>query len=182
MSSRFTARQLAVVLALLEIFRGSFVTASEPQDELKAAIVLSFLRYSEWPAGHPGDSPIIVGVLGRPSFFQVLRGALDGKTVNNHPIRTIELTAVTDPRCCQVIYFATEKGPEIKAVLLNAPTAHALTIGEADKFLEAGGAVRLTMLDGHMSFEVNLEMVDRSAVVISSKLLRYGEIRGRPRP
>jgi hypothetical protein len=45
--------------------------------------------------------------------------------------------------------------------------------------LDSGGAVNLLVIDGHMSFEVSLEALDRSGVSISSKLLRFGQIRSR---
>jgi hypothetical protein len=61
---------------------------------------------------------------------------------------------------------------------------HVLTIGETDGFLEQGGAVNLFLMDGHMAFEVSLGTLTRSGVEISSKLLRFGQIRdlkrGRP--
>lgn len=181
MSSCFRRAQFACLLVFLEIFQCASVPASEPQDELRAAVVLSFLRYSEWPPGYSDAGPITVGVLGRPSFVQVLRRVLDGKSVKNRPIRTLELTAVNDPNCCQIIYLATENSAEIKQALLNCQSAHVLTMGDGNKFLEAGGAVRLTTLDGHMSFEVNLDAVGHAGVVISSTLLRYGETKGRRR-
>jgi len=181
-SLRLKQKYTGILIAVLAIFHGFPIAASEPQDELKAAIVLSFLRYSEWPAGRSAANPITVGVFGRPSFYQVLRRVLDGKSVGNRPIQVVELTAVTDPLCCQVIYLATEKASEINKTLLFVRGAHALTIGETDRFLEAGGAVRLAMADGHMTFQVDLDTVARSGIVISSKLLRYGEIKSRSLP
>ena len=58
--------------------------------------------------------------------------------------------------------------------------SHALTIGEADRFLDYGGAVKLLIVDGHMSFEVSPAALDRAGVSISSKLLRYGQVKLRP--
>jgi hypothetical protein len=36
------------------------------------------------------------------------------------------------------------------------------------------------IVDGHMSFEVSLEALDRAGLSISSKLLRYGQVKARP--
>jgi hypothetical protein len=169
------------LLALLPVPRA---TASEPLsdpvDELKSAIVLSFLRYSEWPEPAPVGQPLTVGVIGRPSILPVLRKALEGKLVNSRPVRILAIKALLDPGCCQVIYLATGKHAEIQQALTGARSVHALTIGEADRFLEYGGAVNLILVDGHMSFEVNMDALERSGVAISSKLLRYGQLKGRP--
>jgi hypothetical protein len=65
----------------------------------------------------------------------------------------------------------------VTLALQNAAAAHALTIGENKEFLHWGGAVRLLVVDGHMSFEVSLDALERSGVSISSRLLRFGQVR-----
>lgn len=154
-------------------------TPGDGEDELKSATVLSFLRYATWPGNPRPNEVLTVGVLGRPSFAKTLGGLLEGKSVNGRAVRLVELKAGADVRCCQLIYFATGKKTEIQQVLQNAGSAHTLTIGEDDKFLEYGGAVNLELVDGHMGFEVNLEVLGLSGVDISAKLLRLGRLRGR---
>jgi hypothetical protein len=142
-------------------------------------IVKNFMRYSTWPETAPSNGPITVGVLGRASFTQVLHELLDGKSVNGRTVQIVELKPNSDPRRCQLIYVATAKTSEIRQALQSVRSAHTLTIGEDDKFLDSGGAVNLLLIDGHMGFEVDLESLNRSGVEISSKLLRLGEIRRR---
>ena len=69
---------------------------------------------------------------------------------------------------------------QVRQTLAGARAAHALTIGETGRFLEDGGAVNLLFVDGHMSFEVSVEALDRAGVSISSTLLRYGQVKVRP--
>ena len=181
--SRTGLTRLALFLtALVTMLPRSHATTGEPEDELRSAIVLSFLRYSAWSDRVAENSPLTVGVVGRSSFPQVLRRALEGESANSHPIRVLDLTTAGNPPCCQVIYVATGKSAEIRSALQRTRACRALTIGEDDRFLEYGGAVNLLIVDGHMSFEVSLEALDRSGVEISSKLLRFGQIRGKVRP
>ena len=169
---------LCVVLVLLSgASGGSRLLAADADDELKSAIVLSFLRYSTWRQLPADGEPLTVGVVGRSSMSQALRRLFEGKSVNSHSLRAEEITRTVDPHCCQVIYFATAVNAEIKRSLLDLQSAQALTIGESDKFLEYGGAVNLMPVEGHMSFEVSLDAAQRSAVEISSKLLRFGQVR-----
>jgi hypothetical protein len=172
-------RNVLTTLALLGLLAGSCAATSEPEDELKSAIVLSFLRYSDWPRPATADAPLTVGVLGRPSLAQVLHAALDGKVVNNRPIRVLEIKSAVEPRNCEVLYVASDRTAEIKQALAEARSTHALTIGESEQFLDDGGAVNLLLVDGHMSFEVSLPALAGAGVEISSKLLRYGQIKGR---
>jgi hypothetical protein len=153
----------------------------DPEDELKAAVVLGFLRYAEWPKPLANRTPITVGVSGRASFAPVLRRIVEGKVINNRGIRVVEISAVPDPACCHAIYFANDRSSEISRALRATETSPVLTIGDSKELLELGGAVRLMIVDGRMTFEVGLDALQKSGVSISSKLLRFGRIRGRPR-
>jgi hypothetical protein len=176
------ARRGWLLLALASMGSQSIFStpAVTPEDELKSAVILTFLRYSEWPGRAAPDQPLTVGVLGRPGMAPVLRRTLEGKPVNNRTIRVIELKSLSDPQCCQVIYLATDKASEIQQALTSVRSSPTLTIGETDRFLDFGGAVNLMVVEGHMAFEVNFSALEHSGVSISSKLLRYGQVRGRP--
>jgi len=171
-SARLACLMLVTVLAAVS-------PADEPEDELKAAVVLSFLRYGEWEQVLPPNGALTVGVLGRPEFAQVLRHSLEGKSVNDHSVHVVELKSAAAQQVCQVVYFASDKGLDIKAALETPALARVLTIGETRDFLESGGAVNLFVLDGHMAFEVSKEALERSGINISSRLLRFGQIRSR---
>ena len=158
---------------------GMAVRGAEPEEELKSATVLSFVRHSEW-LRESQTGPITIGVMGRPSMIATLHRALDGKTANNRVIRIVDVKAPGDARTCQVLYVASEKNNDVRQTLANLGASHALTIGEADLFLDYGGAVKLLIVDGHMSLEVSPAALDRAGVSISSKLLRYGEVKTRP--
>ena len=169
--------RLVALLALVTSIRPVSRAAGDPEDELKAAIVLSFLRYGEWSKPAGSNSPLTVGVYGRPSFAEVLRQIFAGKVVDDRPLRLIELKNAADGAACQVIYFATDKDAEIKAALQSPQFPHVLTIGEDKDFLNIGGAVNLLVVDGRMTFEVSLSALERNGVNISSRLLRFGQIR-----
>ncbi len=174
MRSRLAQR--GTLLALATCFASFCSSSPEPEDELKAAIVLSFVRYTDWNTVRAQD-PITVGVAGRPEFARVLSAALEGKTAGNHRLAVVE---TPDGACanCQIVYIASQKSAEVRQLLAAAANTHALTMGETDRFLEWGGAINLLAIDGRMSFDVNLDTVGRTGNTISSKLLRFGQVRG----
>jgi len=175
-----TSARLLASVAILAWAPGAFL-AEEPEDELKAAVVLSFLRYGEWDQALQPNAVLTVGVLGRPEFAGVLRHSMEGKSVNGHPVQVVELKNSAPQHACRVIYFAGDNNPEIKAALESSKLARVLTIGETRDFLDWGGAINLFVFHGHMAFEVSLDALERSGVSISSRLLRFGQIRnGRP--
>jgi len=175
--SRMLACLLLVCLALGVPLAAGSQNGQEAEDELKAAVVLSFLRYGEWHAPLPPNAPLTVGVIGRTAFANVLRKSLEGKTANEHPLRVVDLKTPAESHGCAVVYFADDKTLDAKAALQSIAGEHLLAIGEAREFLDWGGAIRLFVLDGHITFEFDLEALDRCAVNISSRLLRFGQNR-----
>jgi hypothetical protein len=168
-----------LIAALTAILGVAPACAAEPEQELKAATVLSFLRYSEWHAQAPGDNLLTVGVIGRPETVAVMRRVLDGKIASRRIVRVTELRSLTDSRCCDVLYFATDKLDVIRQGIGLSRGAPVLTIGESDRFLDSGGAVHLFLSDGRISFEVDLDALARSGVMVSATLLRFGQVRKR---
>jgi hypothetical protein len=172
-------RRIAVFLSLSIAVGAPLAAVDEAEDELKSATLLAFVRNAHWEEGPGGNTALTIGVVGRTDFFRLLRIRFDGKTVDGRPLRAVQVNGPAEPGCCQVVYFATDKPGEIKPVLQALNVSHVLTIGETDGFLDQGGAVNLFLQDGHMSFEVSLPALNRAGVEISSKLLRFGQIRGR---
>jgi len=179
LKSRFHVGHLAAALSLVAVFSFALRGGAEAEDELKSATLLAFVQNAHWADELAADTPLSVGVVGRAAFLHCLQARIEGKSVSGHPLRVLAITGPVDSRCCQVIYFATDKPTEIKPVLQSFGSAHVLAIGETDGFLEEGGAVNLFLMDGHMAFEVSLETLGRAGVEISSKLLRFGQIHGR---
>jgi len=161
--------------ALLVLVAALCPASSTPEDELKSAAVLSFLRYSQWPQTSAGA--ITVGVFGRAVFAQTLTHTLEGKSINTRSVHVVPLDLNSDLSSCQVVYVAPGKSTEIRQILAATAAAHALTIGENDRFLDYGGVINLFLIDGHIGFEVSLENLERTGVTISSSMLRLGQIR-----
>jgi len=172
--------RMPVCLILFFLFAGATrLAATEPEDELRAATVLAFLRHAEWSPPRPGVT-LIVGVVGRASMAQALQRSLDGKTAHNRTMRVVRVKRPSESQECQALYLALESRSELKQFVSALHSPGLLSIGEMDHFLDLGGAVQLLIQDGRIGFEVSQEALDRSAVSISSKLLRYGRVRGGP--
>ena len=173
----FIIRSAAMFLAAASLAPGA-TDIVEPEDQLKAATVLAILQNSRW-AVENGNQQLVVCVWGRQAMIDALRQALDGKFVNGRIVRVTAATEAMDTRCCQVMYMGTGRKAEMQRLLPGAAAARALTIGEDDRFLDSGGDLNLYLADGHMAFEASLSALDESGVSISSKLLRFGRVRGR---
>ena len=121
--------------------------ASEPEDELKSATVLTFIRHAEWRESATG--PINVAVWGRSAHGRTLRRTLEGRSANSRPIHIVDAKLPAGVNDCQVVYIAGDD-KEVRQTLAGWRNSHALTIGESGRFLEYGGAVNLVIVDGHI--------------------------------
>ena len=145
------------------------------EDDLRAALVLGFARFTEWPVGPEG--PVVIGVLGRPAMAVALERMAVGKTVHGRGVVVKLLRQPAQIAGCHIVYIGRLPGPLLTEAMGEA-LGTVLTIGEEDRFVAAGGAVHLFEEDGRMSFEVNLAALRSINVAISSKLLRLGYTSG----
>ena len=151
----------------------------EAEDAIKAVAVLNFIRYSTWTP--PIVDPLVVGVNGRPGFLDTLRATLQSRPINGRTVRVVEVRNVAEAQSCQLLYLATSRVAQIQPFLSSPVLTHTLTIGESDRFLDLGGAVNFYLADGHIAFEASLDALDKAGILVSSNLLRLGQVRARGR-
>ncbi len=177
--SRGLAIALLGTIAALQTQVGG-ASQLQHEDDLRAALVLGFARFSEWPVSREG--PIIIAVVGRPSMATALERVSVGKLINGRTIQIRQVRQPSQASGAHILYFGRSPGLRLAEAVQEARGPDnkwpLLTIGEEDRFLAAGGAVHLFEEDGRMSFEVNLAALQAANVSISSKLLRLGYTSG----
>lgn len=145
--------------------------AQPSEYEVKAAYLLNFARFVEWPqtAFATAESPLTICILGDDPFGPTLDRVLENETVDGHRLIVQRLRKSPAPKACQVLYLApTESEP---AKILRALDREVLTVGESDSFLNAGGMLAFVMEGHRVRFSVNLPAANRAEVKLSSKLL-----------
>jgi hypothetical protein len=147
----------------------------QQEEDLRAALVLGFARFTEWPP--PREGPIVIGVYGRVAMAAALERISAGKPVNGRSVQVRQLRPGSGGGGCHILYFGRMPARQLKEAMAEARGA-VLTIGEDERFLGAGGAVYLFEEDGRISFEADLGTLQTANVTISSKLLRLGYTKG----
>lgn len=138
--------------------------------QVKAAFLLNFTKFIEWPATEPVDdsSPFTICILGEDPFGKALNETVEGETVND---RRVVVQRLEEPRVgfCHVLYVS-RSAKDISTLLANAPPG-VLTVGEGEKFVRDGGVIGFVIENRRVRFDVNLRAAQRSGLIISSKLL-----------
>lgn len=188
--ARLLWRTLAVAALLLlgcPAVRADIADAGTPPSEyaVKAAFLFNFAKFVTWPpAAFPApDAPVLIGILGEDPFDgEILRLAADVR-VQGRPIVIKHGANVAELADCQVIFFSRSEDDRLAQWFRALREQHipALTVGETDAFLAAGGMIRFVMAQRKVRFEIEPDRATAAQLTISSKLLRLA-VNQRVRP
>jgi hypothetical protein len=133
---------------------------------LKARLALAVARFAELPAAQDSTSfrfCVATKAGAIPSAFHQLAGQRIGG-------RVVEVLQVPGAVGCDVLFVA-EGAAEWRAHL-RAAGATALTIGEVEGFLAAGGMIELVIENDTLRFDVNLEAARERRVRLPGQVLK----------
>ena len=151
--------------------------------DVKAALLLNFARFIEWPdaAFESARSPIVVCVLAPSPFGDTLERTLAGETIATRPLSARQVQGVSDSAGCHMLFIPA--GAESRAsALLRQGGPHTITIGESRRFADMGGAVNFVLDGGRVRFNVNLRPVEDRGVRISARMLQLAGRVDRAKP
>jgi hypothetical protein len=186
-------RGLASILLVLSLAgpaggRESDAGGGAPEDSaaaLKAAFVLNFARYTEWPAENfrGPDDPIEISVLGDARVAAALaklaeRAApIAGRSVRVRALVAERLEApqrlVADLSHVEVLFVGREAEPsEVSALLSGLAGAPLLTVGDGEEFAAAGGMLGLVPEEQRFVFDANPAAIASSRIEVSARVLK----------
>ena len=145
----------------------------EPSEyQVKAAFLLNFARFVEWPSTGAAQDPLVIGIVGKNPFGDSLDRAVNGKSANGRSLIIRHLSDLSGLQSCNLVFFPAAENrrfPQAAAALANSSI---LTVGESDGFAARGGMINFVVRDGRVLFEVNPAAASRARLKISSKVLQ----------
>ena len=175
-----TATVLCVTLISLTVADGLWsqisVQNSRTPDEsleyrVKAAYLLNFTRYVEWPASSPPDSRLSICVLGSDPFGRILDATVAGRTVQGRPLEVRRVQTASEASGCEVVFVSRDAWRRNPGSLEALGSAGSLTVGDSEQFARGGGVIGFVILDETVRFVVNDTARDRAGLRISSRML-----------
>ena len=150
---------------------------------VKAAYLFNFTKFVTWPPGTFADenSPVVIGILGDDPFGDDLDDVVEGKSVNQHPIKVIRFgnfePSLEGPiRGCQILFIAYSEKSRLREILGALKGAGVLTVSEIDKFPLFGGEILFDQVGKRIGLVVNPKAAQRANLEISAKLLQVSKI------
>lgn len=167
----------ALVLGVLE---ARAATPKAKEYEVKAAFLLNFAQYVEWPPEVflTPTAPIVIGILGNDSFGKTLDQTIRGETVKDRPIAVHRSKQIENLKHCHLLFISKSEKGRLSQILASLAGKHCLTVGETDRFAHNGGIINFRFQGADVRFEINLDAARRSGLTISSKLLRLAIVIG----
>jgi hypothetical protein len=147
---------------------------SAKEYELKAAYLFNFTRFTSWPASSfAGDTaPLVIGILGNQNIAAALEQLVKSHVVNGHRVDVRTVPSIQDTDGLHVLFVDVSHDKQLGSDPggpLSKPGL--LTVGESDRFLAAGGTIRLLVEGNRLLFEVNGAAAQGAGLTLSSQLL-----------
>ena len=175
-----------LVLALFRFMVPALSAGEAPLSEtqVKAAFLVNFTKYVEWPekAFSSTNAPFVIAVRGDDGMADELSKMIDGRSYNGHPLSCRKLGTGDALTGCQLLFVSATEQRRYREILDGAgrTNANVLTVGESSDFLEKGGILNLARQDKKITVEVSLAAARKAELKISSKLLGVAQVRKDP--
>ncbi|BBL74320.1 YfiR family protein [Methylomagnum ishizawai] len=146
--------------------------------KVKAAILVNLAKFTEWPPAVLADSAALtICLVGEPVMAALLT-EVSGKTVHNHGLKVLALTAAADRgfESCQVLFVGLSASGHAEALLNKTMDRPILTVGDTPGFARQGGMIELVRKDDHLGFNINLGKARKAGLTLRAQLLALAKI------
>jgi hypothetical protein len=149
-----------------------------PDYEVKAAFLVNFPKYVEWPADASADTnkPIIVACLGESKVSDALRKIIQSRPPNGRAIVARVIATEDESAGCHILFIGDAERRRLPAVLEKLKGESVLVIGESEGFLDKGGIINLALRDRKVRVDVNLDAAREANLKIRSQLLGVADV------
>jgi hypothetical protein len=164
------------ILSLLWLLAGISLNAQQPQPteyQLKAAYLFNFARFVEWPktAFQNPTSPVVIGILGENPFHDDLSRVIGSKLVDTHPVVIKEFRSASEVTNCHVIFISSSEKKKLPEIFQSLKGSNVLTVGETERFIEAGGMISFFLERTKIRFQINKDAAEAAGLKVSAKLM-----------
>jgi hypothetical protein len=157
---------LSGLMLLLASMAGQAQTGTEQQ--LKAAYLVNFLKYVEWPDSAPKST---ICLFGRDALGAAL-ASYEGRSVAGRELALRRVSGPDQLDECQILFVPDTEEARFPAVLRWTENRPILTVSDAEFFARQGGGIALVREDTRLRFDVNLDTLNRAHLKPASQMLR----------
>jgi hypothetical protein len=145
--------------------------------QVKAAFLLNFGRFTEWPEGAftSPDAPLVFGILGRDPFAGQ-SDAMMARAINGRRVQVRRFQEIPQPGECHVLFIGVQEYGRLETVLDKLGAAGMVLVGDAEPFAARGGMINFIIRNDTVGFAINVDAAARAGLTFNSRLLKIAEI------
>jgi hypothetical protein len=185
-AARFLLAMLTATLALAWS-SASVATQGVAEPALKAAFLINFARFTEWPADlRPATAPLRF-CTADAAVVAALEAAVAGKTIAQRALVVSRVggdvsAAAVQPPSCAVFYAGRVESRRVSELAAALRPASVLTVGDAPDFAASGGVIEFYVEARQLRFAINRAAADASKLKLGAPLLSLAKIVGFVKP
>jgi hypothetical protein len=166
------------LIAILSVAGTALAAPPTLEYQVKAAFLLSFVTYTEWPASvfEGASSPLRICVAGGDPFEGSLVRTMQGETAAGHPLVTKHLGSGEDVTGCHLLFVPRTADDRDAAIDRGTMGYPILVVGESEALWRHGAVISFAVDEGRVRFDVNRTAAQRRGLRLSSKLLRLARL------
>jgi hypothetical protein len=143
--------------------------------EAKAAFMLNFARFTDWPAGKIASNPEVpvrIGVLESSDVSEQLQRLSKGFTIKGHPVVVVRLFSPGDASSCQAVYVGPVRQVEFKKYTDEWQGHGLLVVGDKPEMAKWGAQVAFQTRETRLQFVLNRRSAKDQGLTFSAQLLK----------
>ena len=140
---------------------------AQREDEFKAAYVINFVKFVEWPERVARD-PLTICLVGAEGVQQALTFGIEKKRAGAKHLVALQAADAPAAASCNVLYIDASMASDYAFGQQRA----VLTISDAKNFAANGGMIELFTENHRLRFRINADNAQRAGLRISSDLLK----------
>lgn len=148
--------------------------------QVKAAFLINFPKYVEWPATAFAEtnSPVTIAVFGDDNIANEVENMIgSGRSIGGRAIHLKRITREEEiAGDCHILFLGASQRQRTTAILEKIQALKILTVSESEDFLNKGGVINLARQGRKIRLQVNLAAAAKADLKISSRLLMAADV------
>jgi hypothetical protein len=157
---------------LLLLATGSLGARQVSEYDVKAAFLLNFAKFVEWPprAFASTNAPVVLGIVGKDPFGAALQ-ILQGQTAQGRRIEVRHFAADAGLQDCHLVFLTRSVAGQMDDILRRVHGRPVLTVSDLEDFARQGGMIGFVLVDRTVRFDINPGAAKAVELKLSSRLL-----------
>jgi hypothetical protein len=166
---KLLVRLLACVLVLVACCGAGAALAQSPTDrQIKAAFLLRFADYVQWPASAfaASDSPLVIGVVGDEAMAAEIQSLASTRSIRGHRVAVRTFREREVPGGVHVLFVTAAAFSQARP-----PSGPVLVVTDAEDGLDHGSVINFVFVERRVRFEVSIAAAEARGLSLGSGLL-----------